>query len=185
MIRYLIFLLFTIYSHTVVSQITISGLSSNWDDSFSEWTIFGFDGDKEIEGELRLKWPLRSNWTEWVIDNLDEVRIQIKQKYPNNTDLWELRSGNDIVTIQTKWRKDITSWRIKYDKHNITWRTEYANDLNYWYFEDDKLGFLEMFTIYPNDVRDWEIVDQTIEDVPLIVKIACVFVTSYFSSPKK
>ena len=183
--RTLFFALLFICNHSVVSQTYLSGISCTWDDSYAEWTIFADSEGEEIEGDLRLKWANRANWTEWTVDNLTDIRIQIKQKYPNNSELWELRSGDQIMTMQTKWRQDITEWRIKYDDKSLIWRTEHNNDLNYWYFEDSEHGILEMYTIYDNDSRDWEIQDQTTDNVFVELKIACIFISSYFSSPKQ
>ena len=39
----------------VYSQVDLIGLSTNWDDSFSEWTIYAYENEDDIEGELRLE----------------------------------------------------------------------------------------------------------------------------------
>lgn len=171
---------------TLTAQLYPFAISSQWNDSFSDWSIYLADTlDNESEAILTVKWPLQNTWTEYVLDGASPYRLQIKTKFGQNIEIWELRSPDAVVSMQTKWPRDTRDWVIKWDKYKLRWKPQYPNDMNYWFFEDDKLGVFEIFTVYENDPRDWEIIDQTTDIVPIEVKMACAFITIYFSTPKQ
>lgn len=163
-------------------QSYLTGLSAKWNDAFFEWEVYAFEDDKELEGELRLKWPFRNDWSEWILD-LDEQYLTIRLRYKNVTNHWEIRGAGSIIEMKPIWLNDHTQWRISFDGKKIKWRTQYPNDLNYWFFEDDENGFAEFYTVYRDDPRDWEFNDQT-RDIPFEVKVAMAFIGMYYSTPK-
>ena len=179
------FLYFFLLSWSLSAQVQLTGISSQWNDSFSEWKVYAsIDSTQEIEGEMHLKWAFKNDWTEWVIDNILDTRVNIKMKYANNSNFWELRSGNTIIMMQTKWSNDFTEWRVKFDGGQVNWKADYKSNLNYWYYDDDKFGFMEMFSVYDNDPRDWEIIEKS-TNIPQEVNLACMFLTSFFTSPRQ
>jgi len=172
-------------------QTIITGIESYYDDSASEWTMYGLDPEEEqemeemqeIDGSLRIKWILRNDFSEWTFDYNNEIS-NIKMKF-DDFSRWELRTeNNDIVDIQTKWRNDITEWKITHGGSIYKWQSEYKNELNSWFFETDSSGYFDMYTLYSNDSRDWGIEDQTI-DIPDCVKLAAIFITIYCTTPKQ
>ena len=176
------FALFFFFHNFLIAQTYLNGLSARWDDSFVEWEVYALDNEEEIEGELRLKWPFRNNWSEWVLD-LGDQYLTIRLRYKNVSDHWEIRGAEHIVVMKPIWLNDITQWRISVGGKKFKWRTQYPNDLNYWYFEDNHHGYAELYTVYRDDPRDWEFNDQTI-DIPLEATIAMVFIGMYYSTPK-
>ncbi len=181
----LLFVLLYSNSTTLLSQSELYSINSVWDDSATEWKLYGWDNDGEdIEGELRIKWGLRNDFSEWIAD-YNEQYITIRQKYNNDNTRWELRSDSGIIIdIKSKWRGDNTEWTISSGDQKIKWHSEYRNDLNLWYFEDENIGYMEMITYENNDSRDWEIIDNaaTITDE---MKIAALFITLYNTTPKR
>jgi len=160
------------------------GFSSNWDDSFREWSIYSIDTtDNEQEELLKLKWPFKEDWTEWVIEEY-ELNDNIRQKWPNNPNRWEYRSIDNIIDIQPFYRNNLTEWLIKYDDYQITWKSEYKNDLNLWFLNHKELGYFELITSYENDPRDWEIIDEA-PDLPDDIKQAIIFITIWSTCPRQ
>ena len=179
------FLLFVGFLQFGLGQNILTSIHSQWDDSASEWTIYGIDeSHEEIEGSFRIKWILRNDFSEWVAD-FDDTFMSIKRKFGNDNTRWELRSDSGIITdMKAKWRGDYTEWTITGDNTSIVWQSEYKNDLNVWFFEDKDQGWMEMRTISFNDTRDWEIIDETL-DVSDEIKMACVFLSLYHTTPKQ
>ncbi|MEK7255601.1 MAG: hypothetical protein AAB316_12705, partial [Bacteroidota bacterium] len=40
----------------------LTGIATRYDDSFVEWNFFSED---EEEGELKMRWQLQDDWTQW------------------------------------------------------------------------------------------------------------------------
>ncbi|MBT8189296.1 MAG: hypothetical protein KJO50_07470 [Bacteroidia bacterium] len=176
------FVLYISFLNILVAQTYLTGVSTKWDDAFFEWQVYAFENEEETEGELRLKWPFKNDWTEWVLD-IEDQYFTIRLRYRNVLDHWEIRGGDVLVEMKPIWLNDYTQWRISYNSERIKWKTQYPNDLNYWFYEDDANGFAEFYTIYRNDPRDWEFNDQT-ENIPFEVKLAMAFISIYYSTPK-
>ncbi|NNF22936.1 MAG: hypothetical protein HKN67_13435 [Saprospiraceae bacterium] len=176
------FVLYISFLNILVAQTYLTGVSTKWDDAFFEWQVYAFENEEETEGELRLKWPFKNDWTEWVLD-IEDQYFTIRLRYRNVLDHWEIRGGDVLVEMKPIWLNDYTQWRISYNGERIKWKTQYPNDLNYWFYEDDANGFAEFYTIYRNDPRDWEFNDQT-ENIPFEVKLAMAFISIYYSTPK-
>ncbi len=165
------------------AQTTFLEVSSNWSDSFKEWTIYSVDSlDYEIETYMGLKNPDRANWSEWIAES-DDTYTQIRKKWPNRDDVWECRGYTGLITAQAKWRNDPTIWVITTDDLTITWRTEYKNDLNYWYFEDEELGYFTLQTFYAGNPQNWAIDDKapSLNDE---VKQCMIFLALNVTSPR-
>ncbi len=103
--------------------------------------------------------------------------------YQNNTEHWELRGHDELIEFKTIWRGDYTQWRIVLPNSQLTWRTEYRSDLNYWYFENDQYGLAEFYTVYKDDPRDWEFVDQS-TNLLLGARVAMMFISVFYTIPK-
>ena len=160
----------------IFSQSQFWGMSSVYDDSAVEWTIYSLDSqDNEVESSVRAKWPNKKPWTEWQFDHLDYY-WDMYMRFQTNPQHWFLDTDEINISIKQKWRNDITEWIIKYDNVRLKWKTDFGNDVTQWYFEDKKLGFMEMWVTYENDTRDWEIEDQA-PNVPDEVKLAMMLIT--------
>jgi len=182
-----ILLLFSFF--TTSAQSEFLQISAESDFSASDWNLYSYvleedeDYIDKIYGVLRIKWPLRASWDEWRIEN-NNVIYDIKQKWGNNRDEWELRSETgQIVSIKTKWRNDYTEWVIKSDQHEIRWISEFERDLSSWFFEHKTLGHMSMYTEFRGDPRDWVIEDFS-EKISDEIKLAAIFITTYLTNPK-
>lgn len=158
------------------SQSKFFAVASEYDDSAVSWYLYAEDDDyNEIQSSVRAKWPLKNTWTEWQFDHLDYY-WDMYLRYQTNPQHWFLDTYNTKISIKQKWRNDLTEWTISYDKHRLKWTTEYGRDVSYWYFEDKELGFMQMWTTYDGDARDWEVEDEA-PDVPDEVKMAMILIT--------
>ncbi len=180
----LIMLLLTINWLTGRTQTTVlTGAAVKWNDSFSEWTIF--TNEEGAEGELRLRWPLNNDWTEWQY-RLGEASGIIKVKWNDNPNEWEVRGNGQVVTARTLWNNDFREWRISGGPTDVVLRVRYRNLIDEWEIRENKeAGFFEMYTAYERDPRDWVIRDDLTENISLTTKITMVFLVLFHSSPKE
>jgi hypothetical protein len=172
---------------------TLSGISSKWSDSFVEWEIFGvtvsdsvYTDEAEKIGELKQRWSaIKDDWTEWDFTYNDQSGT-IKLKWKNDPSLWELRTySGQIVTMKRAWPNDYTEWRVTDNTVLLTHKSRYTSQLDQWSTRDNTHGNFIINTIYENDPHDWAIDDQLDEDVSEAMRMALVFLTVVYSSPKQ
>ncbi len=158
-------------------------MGSVYDDSLHEWFIDAANAnDSIVESNIRLKWPLRNDINEWVIDFGDKY-YSVKMRWQSFPIQWEINGGENVVTMRQKWRGDPNVWIINYGDYNVSWQTLYPNMFQDWFFEFDENTFFEMWMRYEGDVRDWDINDKA-ANIPDEVKIAAIFTTVYLTIPK-
>lgn len=173
-------LLFIFFSASLYGQY-LAGLAAVWNDKLDEWELYTEDEDDL--GELRTKWSLSTEWTEWDYRLGDEVG-SIRQKWRNNPNQWEVRGSNEIVTAQTVWNNDFREWRISDGENQLKLRRKYSNVIDEWEVDSEDLGFFEMFTQWEGDPREWSITDELDEGLSFPMKMAIVFIVMYHSIPK-
>ena len=178
----LLLFFFLFFSISSAKAQYLSGISTLWSDSFVEWEIF--TDDEEIVGELKMRWQMQEDWSEWDY-RLEDAIGSIKQKWKNNSNEWELRGGNQIITARTIYRDDFTEWRITDNTKTLILKTRFGNNGNEWILEGKGYGFMEIFTEWENDPRDWLIVDELSEEIDLPMKMGAIFLAIYQSSPKQ
>ncbi len=159
-----------------------TGVSTRWNDSFSEWLIYTVEEGEE--GELRLRWPGQDNWGEWQY-RLEEATGTIKLKWREDLNEWEARGDNQIATARTVWRDNFREWRITDGKHTLTLYCRFGNIWDEWTVRSSSGGHFEMYTNFEGDPRDWVIVDELEESVPLAMKMLMVHVALFQSTPKQ
>lgn len=164
-----------------LSAQVLTGLSTRWGDSFTEWRIL--TAEEELEGELVQIWQGQDNWTEWRY-RLGEAAGTIKLKWPENPNQWEARGDNHIVTARTLYRNNFREWRVTDGTHTVTLRCRYQNIFEEWMLQSDRLGWFEMYTYYGGDPRDWVIVDELPADVPLPMRMMLSFIVVFHSTPR-
>lgn len=183
MTRYILILL-CFFPLLLPAQI-LTGIATEWNDSFREWNLFAFEEEEEQDGKLRLRWSGGDDWTDWNYDLQDHYGT-IRIKWRDNPNEWELRGENVIVTARTLWNNDPREWRITGPHgRQLTLKCRYGNRTDEWSITDDRYGHFEMYTQWQGDPRDWVIVDELIEEVSLPEKMAMVFIVLYHSSPKE
>ena len=159
----------------------LTAVATQWSDSFREWIVY-----TEVEGEegyLRLRWNSRGDWTQWEY-RIGEYTGQIKTKWPERVDEWEVRGENFIIDARTIWRDNKREWRIT-DPGSVQykWQSRYANHLEEWVIDTEQYGFFEMYTAFEGDPREWIIVDEL--DASLPERMMLVFLTIINSTPKQ
>ncbi len=159
----------------------LTGIATRYDDSFVEWNFFSED---EEEGELKMRWQLQDDWTQWDYRFEDAIG-NIEMKWRDNPNEWELRGNNKIVTARTLWNGDFKEWRISNSDFNLTLRTRWNNQLDEWELRDGDHGTFRMLTAWERDPRDWVIEDGLDEEVSFEMKLMLVFLVVFNSSPKQ
>jgi len=159
----------------------INFLETSWQDSFNEWTIHT-EGDS-IEGKLFLTWELSNDWTVWQMD-LGAFNASLKLKYTNNPELWEFRSGNEIITAKTVWSNDYSEWRFTDGKSIIKLKSKYMGMPVIWFSEGEEHGYIDIFMEDEEDPNFWIIEDELDDNISLLYKSALIFISIYHSTPK-
>jgi hypothetical protein len=176
---FFIFLFFASISSSFCQ--TLIGLSSRWDDSFSEWLLY--EDEQQLEGEITMKWPIKADWTSWNF-RLGELSGTIQVKWKGDANLWELRANNEIVTIRAVWKDDWRQWEVKNGDVTLDVKSKWGNILEEWIAHDDRYGSMKIYTSWEGDVRDWVIEDTFSDEVTLPTKIAMAFIPVFYSTPK-
>lgn len=159
-----------------LSAQTLTAISTKWNNSVAEWTIYAEADESEMEGTLKQRWQMKDDWTIWDYD-IEGERGNISMPMSNNTSQWEVRDyEHNIITCRTKWNNDFTEWRITDNNITLTLKTRRNNNGNEWIVMEKEYGSFELYTNYNNDPRDWVIVDELDEQISLSMKMALVFI---------
>lgn len=180
-LRLLLILSFLSISLAVSAQ-RLTGISTQWSDSFREWIIY--TDNEELQGELRLRMMSADDWRQWEY-RIGENTGTIRAKWPDRYDEWEVRGDNVVATARAIWRDDPREWRlIGQGGRLLTWKSRYGNILEEWILlTDENEGTFEMYTAYEGDPRDWVVIDEAALSLPEAMLL--VFVTVFNSTPKQ
>ena len=159
----------------------ILGVGTLYSDSFREWEIHTADDFRK--GELRLRWTLREDWTEWDF-RLGDTTAQIRLKWADDPNLWEIKCLGVTVTARTMWNNDFRQWRLSDGKHRINWQSRFGNIRDEWIVREDDSGHFSVYTYWEGDPRDWVVVDELDEDVSYAMRVAMIFIAIFNSVPK-
>ena len=188
--RYLILLTTLLFiSPSLFSQQWFLGIETTWTDSFVEWRLYTEgeveDDSEELEptGELELRWKNQDNWTEWDYQ-IDHEHGQIAQVSPNRPNQWEVRGDGGLVTMRPRWNNDLTEWKITGGNFSFVFKSKWRNNLDEWMIVDDRYGHFSLKTTWERDPRQWDIYDELNEEIPVNIKMAMVFIATFYSSPK-
>lgn len=181
-----IFFVFSLLFTTSIHAQYITGMSTAWNDSFVEWIVYTYQGEEEddAEGELKMRWQMQEDWSEWDYRVEDKIG-SIKQKWKNNPNEWEVRGDNKVISARTSFRDDYTEWRITDNKITLIVETRFGNNGNEWRVRKSDYGYMDIFTEWQSDPRDWGITDELSDEISLPMKMAVVFLVIYHSSPKQ
>lgn len=160
---------------------TITSVGTRYVDSFREWEIR--TDDDEVEGEMRMRWIFKDDWTEWDV-SIGEVSATIEQKWRDDPNLWEIRCDGVVVNAKTTWPGEFNRWKLNDGQHQFNWGTKYYNQRDEWYTDTRNPEFFQVYTYWEGDPREWEIVDELPDDVSKAMKIAMIFLAVHFSSPR-
>ncbi len=165
----------------------LTGVTTKWNDSFVEWTLFAEaadDEEEEMEGDLQLRWPSRNDWTEWTYDIGDE-NGSIKQTFKNRPGQWDIRGFGKTITARTRWNNDFSEWRITDNSTTLIFKSRWRNNINEWSLNDETHGSFALRTEWDDDPREWRVYDDLDEEISMPMKMAMVFIAIYHSSPKQ
>ena len=164
-----------------LSAQTMIGIGTRYNDSFREWTIT--TDDEDIEGEMRMRWTFRNDWTQWDVRIGDSVAT-VEQKWKDDPNLWEIRCNGVTVNARTAWPGEFTRWKLTDGHHQFNWLTPYANVRDEWSVEDARNFPFQVYAYWEGDPREWVIVDELPGDVSMAMKIAMTFLALHFSTPR-
>lgn len=164
-------------------QDTLVGISSKWDDSFIDWSIYTTNEDEE--GELKMRWIQQNDWSKWDYDfNKDYGRIESRfNKVP--TEEWTVYGFEEMVTMRPAYPRDYSEWRVTDNNITLTFKTLFSGQTDEWIVGSEEYGRFTIFTDIARDPRDWTIMDETGEEVNDTLKIAMVFLAIFYGSPKQ
>lgn len=179
----------------------LNSISTRWNDSFVEWEIFttlppdpdaaeddpkaNASLDEEKTGELKQRWlNVRDDWSEWDYQLGDEQGV-VKVKWKDNPGEWELRSfDGHIISMRTTFPRNFTEWRVTDNDISLNIKSKYTTQLDEWLVEDATHGKFHLYTMRPQDPRDWAIEDTLDAQVSQSFKIALMFIAIFSSVPR-
>lgn len=159
----------------------ISAFGITYADDFTDWSLYG--NTEQPEGNLKIKWIYQNDWSEWLF-RYGEITGQIKLRNKKDPNVWELRSAGKVLTIKTVFAGDFNQWRITDDSYTITYKTKYTNVYDGWEMDSRDGGNFEIYSQWEMDPRDWIVDDKATEKITFPYKMAMIFLSSYYSSPK-
>lgn len=169
---YLVLLIF--FAGSGLAQ--IAGLSAVYDDSFVEWTIITMDSTA-FEGELNQTFGFDSD-TDWSY-RIEDWSGDIRMRPGTDGRLWELTSPDGNVSIRRVWPGDNREWVITDDYKSLTIRTRYRNTADEWRLTDEDDGYLDIFSAYEGDPRDWILESDLSADYTVEMRLAALFIVMY------
>ena len=160
---------------------TIIGLGTRYNDSYREWTIT--TDDEDLVGELRMRWTMRDDWTEWDV-RIGDINATIEQKWKDDPNLWEIRCGDVIVNVRSTWPGVFNRWKLNDGKNQFSFGTKYDNIRDEWLIESGGEPLFKVHTYWSGDPRDWVVDDTLPKDVSMAMKLAMIFLAIHFSTPR-
>ena len=165
---------------TVQAQ-TIIGLGTRYDNSFREWIVT--TEEEDVQGEIQMRWAFRDDWTEWDV-SIGDLNATIEQKWKDDPNLWEIRCDGIVVNAKTTWPGEFNKWKLTDGSHQFNWGTKYFNQRDEWRTESRSNELFQVYTYWEGDPREWVVIDKLPADVSNAMKIAMIFLTVHFSSPR-
>lgn len=157
----------------------IIGIGTRYNDSFRDWIIT--TSDEDIEGEMRMRWAFRNDWTEWDI-SIGDLHATVEQKWKDDPNLWEIKCDGYVVNAKTVWPGEFNRWKLNDGEHQFSWGTKYFNMRDEW--STGKGGEFKVYTYWEGDPREWVVVDNMPQDVSMAMRIAMIFLSLHFSTPR-
>jgi hypothetical protein len=159
----------------------LTGIATQWNDSFREWEIYSEEED--INGDLTLRWRTGDDWTEWQYQFGDHYGT-IKQKWSNDPSQWEIRGDNQLVTMRAIWKGDFRHWRISGPDSQFDFECNYGNTWDEWKLKHSEDYFI-IYTNWTGDPREWIIEEDLDDSYSFTEKMAMAFLAIYHSSPRE
>ncbi len=175
--------LFMLGFNPLAAQVEIVGIGSKWSDDFIEWNIYTTDDEDEESGEITLRWQLQRDWSEWDFWLGDE-RGTINLKWKNDPNQWEISGPDELITARMLWAGDIREWRLTNNSQTLTLKSRWGNNLNEWQLKNDRYGTFDIVAQWEGDPREWNVYDDLDEEVSSTMKVALLFLVTFYTTPK-
>lgn len=159
----------------------IVAAETRYNNSFREWILV--TDDEEVEGELRMRWTFQNDWSAWDL-RVGEMTATIEQKWTDDPNLWIIRCDGITVNAKTAWAGEFHRWKLNDGSHQINWESRYANIKEDWEIDTHEDLFFQMHTYREGDPRTWIVSDELPEEISMALKVAMVFITLHFSTPR-
>jgi hypothetical protein len=160
----------------------LSAIGTVWADDFAEWNLYQGEEEEPV-GQIRLRWQLQRDWSEWEYRIGEEIGT-IRMVWKDRPEQWEINGYGPSVNIRTRWPGDQSQWVATDGDHRVMMKSLYRQDANVWYTPDESNGYLEIYTIWENDPRDWYIIDELSDNISLEMKLGLIFIPIFHSFPK-
>lgn len=159
----------------------LQGLSSVYDDAVQEWTVITSD-EADFDGTLSVKFGWsgddRLRWSYDVLDISGDIEVVAG----SNGRLWRLTSPDGNLTLRRVWARDNSEWEITDGTASFTLRVRYPNNAEEWRIIDESKGYLDVFTLYRGDARDWAIEEVLDASYRVEHKLAALFIAMYVAT---
>jgi hypothetical protein len=159
----------------------VEGISAVYDDSFVEWVIVTTDTE-DNDGELGLTYGLSSDRrTDWSY-RIGDLSGEISQVSGSDGRLWRLTSPDGNINLRRVWSGDNSEWEISDGYQSIVLAVRYANNAEEWRIKDESVGYLDVFTLYERDARDWVIEESLGDAYRVEFKLAALFLAMFVAT---
>lgn len=162
----------------VHGQTNLYFIESQYDDSFSQWTIHF---DEEEYGQIGLRWPLKNDWTQWSID-VGDYYGTLKQQRLNDPNHWQAKINSGIIDFRATFPGDLKQWTIKFQGSQYKLYMPYTNVIESWTLET-KDHYFDIFTSFEGDPRDWSFEESIDNTIPLELKLASITLVLAITTP--
>ncbi len=166
--------------HTGDAQ-KIIGVGTRFNNSFREWIIT--TEDEDIRGELRMRWTFQDDWSAWDW-RVGDIAATIEQKWADDPNLWVIRCEGVTVNAKTAWSGEFKRWKLNDGNAQINWESKYTNRKEDWEINASGDSPFMMHTYWEGDPREWVVIDEMPSDVSTAMKVAMIFLTLHFSTPR-
>ncbi len=156
------------------------GMTSQWNNSYTSWNIH--DEDEDNIGTLELNGLQSNDWSFWQY-TLNGASGFIRPTVTGNSNRWDLRGENKIITISTTWNNHFDDWLITENNISLKLRKETNSNGFLWIIEDKKLGNFSMQTRNSRFPTDWNMLDELDEKITVSMKIAILFAVIFTDCP--
>lgn len=173
--RYPTLLLFgLLFLWTGATAQRLGGIYTRFENDLREWVLVDHEG-KEA-GFLRMRWMLQHDITLWDY-RVGDAQGEIRARWRDNPGEWEIHGDGLIISARQVWKDVPTEWRLTNDAGiTLQWVTRWANTPEEWELRNKReFGRFEQFTAWEGDPRDWVIIDELSEEVPLPMRMGLVF----------
>ncbi len=157
------------------------GAATRWSDSFREWILYNEEGEA---GSLEWMSLSREDGPEYRL-RYEDTYGQARLKWPDRTDEWELRLGQEVATIRAVYRGDPTQWRIIGHEVQFTFQAKYPHQAEEWQIREKEFGQFRVYTRWQGDPREWVVEDQLEDErISSAMRLALLFTALVNATPK-